>query len=158
MAEVRRLRLTREPSLTAERLAQAMTVAGVPWSRDTVVNLETGRRKRLAVHELLALAYVLELGSPVDLLAPLLPGEGRMLPVTPRILVRASAVRAWCERQDPPWRAKADESTVTARMPDIEDILRMVREGTLTIEGVDDILTFVRGHLDRKTWGDDGED
>ena len=47
---------------------------------------------------------------------------------------------------------------VTARIPDIEDILRMVREGTLTIEGVDDILTFVRGHLDRKTWGDDGED
>lgn len=63
MASVKRRRLARTPTWSAERLAKEMTAVGVPWTRDAVVNLETGRRKRLAAHELLALAYVLDVDS-----------------------------------------------------------------------------------------------
>lgn len=80
---------------TAERLAEEMTAAGVPWTRDIVVNLENGRRKTLAVHELLALAWVLDVASPVDLIAP--PGYAgtEPFPVTPVTTATPEQVRAW---------------------------------------------------------------
>lgn len=80
---------------TAERLAEEMSAAGVPWTRDIVVNLENGRRKTLAVHELLALAWVLDVASPVDLIAP--PGYSgdEMFPVTPATTATPQQVRAW---------------------------------------------------------------
>lgn len=115
VAEVKRLRQGMKPAWSAERLAREMTKAGVPWTRDSVVNLENGRRKRLAVHELLALAYVLEVDSPVDLLAPLSPAVSSVMYATPRVLVTAAAMRAWCERRTGPlgqWMdAAAEDST-----------------------------------------------
>lgn len=93
MAEVKRLRLAKTPQWSAERLAAEMTAVGVPWTRDAVVNLETKRRKRLAAHELLALAYVLGLASPVELLAP---ATAPKIPVTPSVDVATLDARAWC--------------------------------------------------------------
>lgn len=95
------MRLVQQPSWTAERLASEMAAVGVPWTRDTVVNLETGRRKRVAAHELLALAYVLNLETPVDLLAPVPPsGEDRQIAVVPDKFVTAQQLRNWCMRLD----------------------------------------------------------
>lgn len=93
MAEIKRLRLARTPPWSAEKLAAAMAEVGVPWTRDAVVNLETGRRKRLAAHELLALAYVLDVPSPVELLAPAVAPR---IPVTPTTDVATLDARAWC--------------------------------------------------------------
>jgi transcriptional regulator with XRE-family HTH domain len=91
MAEVSRLR--RAKKWSAERLAEEMAAAGVPWSRDTVTNLESGRRKRIAAHEVLALAWVLGLSSPVELLAP--GEELTLLQVTPEYHMPAENVREW---------------------------------------------------------------
>jgi hypothetical protein len=154
MAEVKRRRLTREPSWTAEQLAEAMAAEGVPWTRDTVVNLETGRRKRLAVHELIALAFVLKLDSPVDLLAP----EGHHVPVTPQHLVSAAQIRAWCEQRIFPPSFSA-LPTFSAQIPAPEDIVRMVQAGDLTRDAIGDIVAFLQMHIDRGTFGDaDGSD
>jgi hypothetical protein len=77
---------------SAQHLADEMTKVGVPWNRHIVVNLEQGRRKSLRVHELLALAYVLGVASPLDVLVPASDG---VYPVTPATLLAADAVRAW---------------------------------------------------------------
>lgn len=83
---------------TAARLAAAMTDAGVPWTRDTVVNLENGRRKRLAVHEVLALAYVLDAETPLDLLVP----DSVLFPVTPKVQEGTTFVRDWFDGRTGP--------------------------------------------------------
>jgi transcriptional regulator with XRE-family HTH domain len=101
MAEVKRLREARQPRWSAARLAKEMTAVGIPWTRDAVTNLETGRRKSLHAHELLALAYVLDVASPVDLLAP--PTAAR-LPVTPEVQAETLDARAWCWGQTGPLR------------------------------------------------------
>lgn len=80
-------------------LAKQMTLAGVPWSRETAVNLERGRKRSLGVHELLALAFVLDVDSPVDLIAP---GE-EWLPVVGIRLLPAD-VRRWCLGETGPLR------------------------------------------------------
>jgi len=100
MREVKRLRVTR--GWTAEQLASEMDKVAVPWTRDTVVNLETGRRKRLAAHEVLALAYVLEVDNPVDLLVP--RDKDPLFVVVPNQLVDREAVRAWFEGRTGPLR------------------------------------------------------
>lgn len=95
---------------SAERLAEKMTAVGVPWTRDAVSNLETGRRKHLAVHEVIALAWVLDIPNPVDLLVP--QGErleATTFPVTPGILVNPNAVRAWFRGKTGPLRAYLEE-------------------------------------------------
>lgn len=90
---------------SAERLAEEMASVGVPWTRDAVSNLETGRRKHLAVHELLALAWVLDIPNPVDLLVPHGSARAEMaFPVTPEITANAKAVRAWFGGETGPLR------------------------------------------------------
>jgi len=78
---------------SAERLAQEMTSAGVPWTRIVVTKLETRRRPSISVEELLALAYALGV-APVDLLVP---GDADEEPydVTPTVTEPAAAVREW---------------------------------------------------------------
>jgi hypothetical protein len=98
MGAVKSLRLGK--GWSAERLAEEMTKAGVPWNADIVVNLEHGRRKSLRVHELLALAFVLDAQSPVDLIVP---GD-EVYPVVPGVLVDAEDVRAWCRGTTGPLR------------------------------------------------------
>lgn len=105
--EVKRLRGALDWS--AERLGEEMSAVGVPWTRDVVVNLETGRRKTLAVHELLALAWVLD-ADPVELIVP----QGDRLekvavPVTPAILVSPVSVRSWFRDKMGSLRAFLDE-------------------------------------------------
>jgi hypothetical protein len=77
---------------SAERLAEEMAGVGVPWTRDVVVNLENGRRKTLAVHEVTALAYVLEAESPLELLVPASLGA---VPIAPEAHLDAFLVRQW---------------------------------------------------------------
>src|SRR5258706_2102210 len=101
MTEVKRLRNAKTPVWSAERLAAEMAAAGVPWTRDAVVNLENGRRKRLAAHELLALAFVLDVPNRVDLLVP--PTMPK-LSVTPAIEAATLDARAWCWGQTGPLR------------------------------------------------------
>jgi transcriptional regulator with XRE-family HTH domain len=92
MAEVTRLRLAKTPRWSAERLAEEMTKVGVPWTRSTVNNLESGRRKHIAVHEVLALAYVLDVRTPLDLLAP---EDAERVWVTPLAETYPDTVRRW---------------------------------------------------------------
>jgi transcriptional regulator with XRE-family HTH domain len=102
MAEVKRLRNAMQPEpWTAARLAAEMTAVGVPWTRNTVTNLETGRRKSLHAHELLALAYVLDAPSAVDLLVP---QTAARIPVTPAVEAATLDARAWCWGQTGPLR------------------------------------------------------
>ncbi len=61
--------LRKDRGWSAEKLAQLMTAAGVPWERMVVTKLELGKRQTITVEEWLALSYVLEI-SPVHLLVP----------------------------------------------------------------------------------------
>lgn len=90
---------------SAERLAEEMTKVGIPWDRSIVANLENGRRQTVAVEELLALAYVLDV-APVHLLVPVEDDDldqGPFLWITPKLGVPPSAARAWVRgRQQAP--------------------------------------------------------
>ncbi len=96
---------------SAQQLADEMTKAGVPWNADIVVNLEHGRRKSLRVHEFMALAWVLDADSPLDLLGP---PDVMFYPVTPRTYMRREAVRAWWMGETGPLR-KTQAGAVDAR-------------------------------------------
>lgn len=56
---VRVARCRRERGLTAAKLADAMTQAGAPMTRQILANLEGGRRPTVSLAEMLALSYVL---------------------------------------------------------------------------------------------------
>lgn len=103
MREAKRLRLAKRPPWSAERLAAEMSEVAIPWTRDTVMNLENGRRKRLAAHELLGLAYVLGVANPVDLIVPM-SGKDPTFVVVPNQLVDRAIVRAWFEGLTGPLR------------------------------------------------------
>lgn len=55
---------------TAQKLAEEMTRAGVPWDRQVVSKLENGWRRTVTVDELAALAVVLGVTSPWSLTGP----------------------------------------------------------------------------------------
>jgi len=125
---------------SAQQLADAMTAAGVPWNADIVVNLEHGRRKSLRVHELLALAWVLDADSPLDLLVPD-TRKNPLYPVTPSTLLDKAAVRAWWKGETGPlreWLAQPREgepddlAEMLDQMPPgmREQILMMARSAT----------------------------
>lgn len=59
-----------DSNLSAEGLAEQMRARGIPWRREVVANLETGRRDRLDVDELLALALVFGVPPMVLLVDP----------------------------------------------------------------------------------------
>ena len=105
MAAVKHLRTARDWS--AQRLADEMTRVGVPWNADIVVNLEHGRRKSLRVHELLALAYVLDAETPADLLVP---HVSPLFPVTPDVQAGTVDVRRWFARETGPLRQYLEAS------------------------------------------------
>ena len=147
MGAVKRLRTAK--GWSAQRRAEEMAAAGVPWNTDIVVNLEHGRRKSLRVHELLALAYVLDADSPVDLLV----GDlfQRPFPVTPRIMLTAYAVRAWCQGETGPlreWLAGAKEGggpeDLAARLADMPPDVR------------EQVITFA--YSAARAGGTDGQD
>jgi len=106
MAAVKQLRTAR--GWSAQQLADEMTKVGVPWNADIVVNLEHGRRKSLRVHELLALAYVLDAETPLDLLVPYVFA---LFPVTPDIQAGTVDVRRWFCRETGPLRQFMNATT-----------------------------------------------
>ncbi len=62
--------LRKAQSLSTQRLSDLCTEQGFPVPRNTIVNLETGRKETLSVQELTAIALALDV-SPVSLLYPL---------------------------------------------------------------------------------------
>jgi transcriptional regulator with XRE-family HTH domain len=84
--------LRKERRLTAAQLADRMAKVGIPWNRNVVAKLETGRRENVSVAELLALAAVLDV-APVHLLVP--TERDGPYQVTPAIAVEAVQARAW---------------------------------------------------------------
>jgi transcriptional regulator with XRE-family HTH domain len=84
--------IRRRRKMTAARLGEEMTKAGIPWDRSIVANLESGRRKSVSVEELLGLAYVLDV-APIHLIVPL--DEGRYAVTPGGHTARNHQVRAW---------------------------------------------------------------
>jgi transcriptional regulator with XRE-family HTH domain len=114
---------------SAQRLADEMTQAGIPWNADVVVNLEHGRRKSLRVHELLALALVLDVHSPLDLLVPQ-DQAAPAYPVTPGTLADQATVLAWCKGETGPlrsWLARPPDGSISDRVAERIRTLRMDR-------------------------------
>jgi transcriptional regulator with XRE-family HTH domain len=79
------------------QLAKAVSDTGVKMDRFAVSNLERGDRKSIGVHELFALAEVLDV-APIHLLVPI---EGGDYMVTPKHQVDSARARAWIRGQSP---------------------------------------------------------
>ncbi len=90
-AAVRVKELRKRTGRSAARLAEEMTNVGVPWKREIVANLESGRRDRLDVDELLALAAVFQV-PPVALL---IDPTSATTAVTPTLEMPTSHVLLW---------------------------------------------------------------
>jgi transcriptional regulator with XRE-family HTH domain len=126
MAVVKTARVIRGWSAT--RLAEEMTAAGVPWDRSVVANLENGRRKTLRVHELMTLAYVLDVDSPLDLLVPMVSAT---YPLTPDIQWPTQMVREWSWKDQPPPRRWQAMSVAERQKWEIERAKFLAERGIL---------------------------
>ena len=122
MEAVKSARLAKKPPWSAARLADEMAKVGVGWDRNVVANLESGRRKSLRVHELLALAWVLDAENPLELMVPEMP-KLPMYPVTPGTLLERAAVRAWFRGETGPLREWLD----APREDDDEELAELLR-------------------------------
>jgi len=74
--------LRKGQGLSARTLAERMADLGIPWKREVVANLETGRRATVGVDELLALAIVLDVPHTTLLVNPH-DSEVMLTPTTP---------------------------------------------------------------------------
>lgn len=99
-ARVRDLRKQR--AWSAQRLAEQMSTAGVPWERIVVSNLETGRRQSLSITEWLTLARVLDV-PPMALLLPLEDTEYQVTPTSAPLSARAVGEWLIAPKPLPPW-------------------------------------------------------
>jgi transcriptional regulator with XRE-family HTH domain len=149
MDAVKQLRTAR--GLSAQQLAEEMTKAGVPWNADIVVNLEHGRRKSLRVHELLALAWVLDADSPVDLMVPDDPKD-QVYPVTPSTLLARAAVRAWCQGETGPLREWLEQP----RAGEPEDLAELLKDVPPDVR--EQIVRLARSTVRAPRAGGDGTD
>jgi len=134
--------LAEQKGWSDRQLAEEMDKVGIPWSRDTVTNLMTGRRKRLAAHELLGLCYVLDVSNPVDLIVPAHLREPYMI-LVPKLIVPNAAVRAWFEGKTGPlreWLAPTPDEELKAQA--MAEKLRAVGTDEFMIE---QIITLVTG-------------
>lgn len=114
-----RVKLLRsERRLSARQLAEMVAACGVPMDRDVLANIETGRRRSVAVGEWLALAAALDV-PPLALLLPT-PEQGR-LEVIPRAALDEMAMRSWVSGQAP-------LSTFTGPSPKWEDVSAYVQQ------------------------------
>ncbi|MGO9780045.1 MAG: helix-turn-helix domain-containing protein [Streptosporangiaceae bacterium] len=156
MSRVKQLRLAK--GWSAEQLAEEMAAAGFPWTRDAVVNLETGRRKRLAAHELMGLAYVLDVSAPVELLAP--GPDDAVLPLTPDVRLRAGVMRAWLLGETGPLRDRMRAVTDRAYEESVESLRKVSRELGLPESAIENIVSELRTHprwRGRRTEPGDGD-
>jgi transcriptional regulator with XRE-family HTH domain len=159
MARVKQLR--QQKGWSAEQLAAEMAVEGIPWTRDTVVNLENGRRKRLAVHELVALAYVLDVSAPVELLAP--GRDGAALPVTPDVHLPVETIRPWLLGETGPLRGRVREVADRAYKDAEEIVWKVARESGMPETAIEALVSQLRvspgwGHDAHLEDGSDGQD
>ena len=131
---------------TAQQLADKCTEAGMPsLDRSTVANIETGRRRRIGVDELLTLAYVLD-AAPVHLLLPRTDDDPvRLLPT---VTVPAGQARRWV-RGDEQFPDR-DERTYRYEVPDSEweRRSRRVRDAESRAEATRRRLRIARTKLD----------
>lgn len=74
--------LRKGQGFSAQTLAERMADLGIPWKREVVANLETGRRATVGVDELLALAIVLDVPHTTLLVNPY-DSEVMLTPTTP---------------------------------------------------------------------------
>lgn len=161
MDAVKRLRTAKDWS--AKRVADEMTAVGVPWTRDTVVNLENGRRPSLRVHEVMALAWILDAESPLDILAPApFPSASGLFPVTPEVQRSVGIIRAWFRSETGPLRRQPEEADKLAQTQ--ASLQQLVKKGQLSQEEVDGILSGMARPMFQQpapyvpAGGDDGED
>lgn len=90
---------------SADKLAQEMTNAGIPWERMVVTKLENGRRAAVTVEEWLTLGYVLDVPPPM-LFLDLAAG-------TPVELYDGQQIHPWLAWQ---WITGDEPPTSTERM------------------------------------------
>jgi len=103
---------------SAQELAQRCDALGMPaLDRSTIANIESGRRQRVGVDELLVLALALGV-APVHLLVPL---DEQWYAVTPGRVTGTSRVREWLRGNYP--IHGADPGDPTARLADRETYL-----------------------------------
>jgi hypothetical protein len=88
------------------------------------VNLEHGRRRSLRVHELMALAWVLEVDNPLELLVP---ADEVFYPVAPLQYVRSEAARAWWMGETGPLR-EALAGAAGPGNPEVDALLAPLRD------------------------------
>lgn len=87
------VRLVRErQKLSAQQLSVRCAVAGYPIPRNTIANLENGRKETLPLHELVILARALGV-PPVELLYPI--GQTEQLEVVPGLTGRPMTAVDW---------------------------------------------------------------
>lgn len=137
--------------MSAEELAARMREQGVPWRREVVANLETGRRDRLDVDELLALALVFGV-PPITLLVD--PAEDTSVIAlgsddVPATEVPATTALRWLSSESPleqrlgalvhqesaAWRSGASPVRVAR---DLDAALRAVEEQRRALRAVED--------------------
>lgn len=113
-ANVRAVRSRR--GWSAQTLADRCAEIGVPsLDRSTVANIENGRRQRVGVDELFALAFALDV-SPLSLLFP--RRDDNLVEVVPGYVVAAPEARRWVRGQEQlPGR---DKRTYITETPDVE--------------------------------------
>lgn len=111
--------------LTAQELADDLKARGLPWDRQTVTKLETGRRQNVSVAEWLALARALDV-APLHLLVPL--GEVEYA-VTPEEAATAGRVRSWIRGTEP--LPSTDQRIYRSEVP----LEELPVTGRLTVEG-----------------------
>ncbi|WP_207127581.1 hypothetical protein [Actinocatenispora comari] len=85
-------------TMSAQRLAERCQEIGLQWDRQTIANLESGRRNIVTVGEWLALSYALSV-PPLALLLPL--GESDSMEAVPDVALHPDLVRRWIEGETP---------------------------------------------------------
>lgn len=137
--------------MSAEELAARMRHQGIPWRREVVANLETGRRDRLDVDELLALALVFGV-PPITLLVD--PAEETSVIAVgsesvPATEVPATTALRWLSSESPleqrlgalvknetaPWRSGVSPVRVAR---DLDAALQAVEEQRRTVQAAED--------------------
>lgn len=124
----RRIRqLRQEQRISAATLATQCQVAGAKGiNRDTIANLETGRRERLSIDELAVIALALNV-SPIHLLSD--PDDPDDVAVTDTYSVRPFRLRAWLASRMPLQRQddRAFQAAAVAfldGLPEVEEAVR----------------------------------
>lgn len=137
--QVRRYRELR--GMSAERLAEAVQAAGLPYTRTQVTNLESGRRTTITIGEVLVLAQVLEL-PPLLLIFPV--GEVDSVEVLPGRELDTWAATKWFTGEGALSNSSQDEKAWTVSAGPIHWYRRhdeYVESGTVAADLIAELAT-----------------